>query len=91
MLIIFKILFGKLKRWKQEQDDVKEGVLALLHNELYQQFRYYITKNEITESELKNIECLYRGYHALGGNGTGTELYARVLDLPLKTDQEVSK
>ncbi len=33
-----------------------------------------------------NIEYLYRGYHALGGNGTGTELYERVKELKLKEE-----
>lgn len=33
------------------------------------------------------IEYLYRGYHALGGNGTGTELYERVKELKLKEEQ----
>ena len=35
---------------------------------------------------LKNIEYLYNAYHALGGNGTGTELYQRVQKLPLEEE-----
>ena len=33
-----------------------------------------------------NLEYLYRSYHALGGNGTGTELYNRAKALPIKND-----
>ncbi len=35
---------------------------------------------------MKNIEYLYKSYHALGGNGTGTELYTRAKSLPLHAD-----
>ena len=33
---------------------------------------------------LTNIGYLYDSYHALGGNGTGTELYNRAKALPIK-------
>ena len=35
---------------------------------------------------MRNLEYLYRSYHALGGNGTGTELYNRAKGLPIKND-----
>ena len=34
-------------------------------------------------TELNNIEKMYKAYHKLGGNGTGTELYERVLELKI--------
>mgnify|MGYP002569784639 CR=1 FL=1 len=40
----------------------------------------------INTSALKNLEYLYNSYHALGGNGTGTELYTRAKGLPIKED-----
>lgn len=70
-------------RWA-EQESLKEGVLSLLHDRLYQGCRYHIHNDEITDEEMKNMEYLYKGYHALGGNGTGTELYERIKKLPLK-------
>lgn len=38
----------------------------------------------IDTSGLKNLEYLYKSYHALGGNGTGTELYNRAKALPIR-------
>ena len=67
---------------------MKEGVLALLHDRLYQGCTHHINNGYITTEELKNMEYLYNGYHELGGNGTGTELYERVKDLPLKEDKK---
>ena len=69
----FKLMSAKMKARKKEDDAIKEGVLALLHG-------------KIADDEMKNMEYLYNGYHALGGNGTGTELYERIQKLPLKED-----
>lgn len=87
----FKLVSKKLEeRQKEEetrraeQEALKEGVLALLHDRLYQGCRYHIHNGEIADDEMKNMEYLYQGYHALGGNGTGTELYERIKKLPLK-------
>lgn len=68
------------------QNTLKEGVLALLHDRLYQGCRYHIGRGKITAAEMKNMEYLYSGYHTLGGNGTGTELYERVKELPLEEE-----
>lgn len=76
---------GRLKARKKEDDAIKAGVLALLHDRLYQGCRYHIHNGQIADDEMKNMEYLYNGYHALGGNGTGTELFERVKKLPLKS------
>ena len=65
---------------------IKEGLLAILHDRLYQACTYYITLGYIDTVGLKNIEYIYKAYHPLGGNGTGTELYNRAKALPLKED-----
>ena len=59
------------------------AVLAINHDQLYRQGEFYILSGEITMNELKNLEYLYRGYHALGGNGTGTEIYEKCKELPV--------
>lgn len=98
-----KLLFSRLKKdqlerqKKAEQESaeqklIKEGVLAILHDRLYQACMHYIDANEITAEDLRNLEYLYNGYHNLGGNGTGTELYNRCRCLPLKVkSREVSR
>lgn len=82
----YKILSARIKMYRKEQAALKEGVLALLHDRLYQGCRYHIHNEAIADDEMKNMEYLYNGYHALGGNGTGTELYERIKKLPLKED-----
>ncbi len=82
----FRWMGKRLKERKKEDEAIKEGVLALLHDRLYQGCNYHIRNREISSTEMKNMEYLYKGYHALGGNGTGTELYERVQNLPLKEE-----
>ena len=81
---------GALWKWVRGKfrtlDAMKDANLALLHDRLYQGCKHYIAQGHIDVDSLKNIEYLYRAYHALGGNGTGTELYARVQKLPIKED-----
>lgn len=78
----YKRINTKLK----EQEVMKEGILAILHDRLYQGCRYYIKQGCIDVESMKNVEYLYKSYHNLGGNGTGTELYNRVKGLPIKED-----
>lgn len=73
-----------LRKRIKEQNDIKAGLVALLHDKLYNYCTEYIERGHITVEELKNLEYIYNSYHALGGNGTGTELWLRVKELPIK-------
>ena len=75
--------YHRLAKKVEEQENVKDGILAILHDRLYQLCQYYLGQGVITPNALKNVEYLYRSYHSLGGNGTGTELYTRATKLPL--------
>lgn len=61
----------------QEQDYIREGLVSVLHDRLYHACNHFISQGYIEIDDLRNLEYLYRGYHKLGGNGTGTELYNR--------------
>lgn len=67
-----------MQRYKDNNDKVEkisEGILGLLQFRLYTQCREIIAKGQRTEEETEVIDRLYPSYHALGGNGTGTDLY----------------
>lgn len=82
----YRNLSKKIKAQKEENKAIKNGLLAILHDRLYQACTHYIEKGYIDLPSLKNIEYLYKSYHALGGNGTGTELYMRAKALPIRDD-----
>lgn len=84
LLAGYKRLAKKVKDQEAERKAIKDGLLAILHDRLYQACSFYITQGYIDQAGLKNLEYLYRSYHALGGNGTGTELYNRARKLPIK-------
>lgn len=63
---------------------IKEALLAILHNKIYTLGTQHIAEGHVTISDLNDFEHLYRAYHALGGNGTGTEVYQRVKNLQIK-------
>ena len=83
--ILLFLSFGlkQLKKEFQEQADLKEGLIAILHDRLFQSGMFFLNKGEISLTELNNIDEMYKAYHKLGGNGTGTEIYERVKELKL--------
>ena len=92
ILAVLTWLWRTLLRRKQENDEIKEGMMALLHDRIYQACQHYLAQGNIDTPGLKNIEYLYRSYHTLGGNGTGTELYNRCKALPIHdTDVWIQK
>ena len=76
--------WGYLVKKVTEYKTIKDGLLAIMHDRLYQSCTYYIKPGHIDMGGLKNLEYLYKSYHALGGNGTGTELYNRAKALPIR-------
>ena len=60
-----------------------DAVLALLHDRIYTECYRFMELGYITRDGLRNLNYLYRTYHVMGGNGTGTELYKRACALPI--------
>lgn len=80
---LIKRLYSKFKQELTTQKLLKEGMIVILHDRLYQLCTKYLDKGEITVDELENLELLYVSYHNLGGNGTGTALFNRCKDLKI--------
>ena len=59
------------------------GVLAAAYRSLSKRIKAQEEERKAVKEGLKNLEYLYKSYHALGGNGTGTELYNRAKALPI--------
>lgn len=72
----------------KEQKYLHDGVLAMLHDRLYLICTHYIKMGYIDTDGLDNVGVIYRAYHGLKGNGTGTNLYKRVCALPIKEGDE---
>ena len=81
-----KLLFKRAKKEVVEQQAIKQGLIAILHDRLHQVSYQLINKGTCTIADLENVEFLYKSYHELGGNGVCTEMYNRVKSLPFVTE-----
>ena len=78
-----KEIQDKCEQESKEQKFMREGLVSVLHDRLYQACTAFISQGYIEIGDLRNLEYLYNGYHNLGGNGTGTELFLSCKSLPL--------
>lgn len=88
--LCYKKLTFMFKKRLAEQEAIRDGMLATLHDRLFQECSYYLKLGYIplerAEEILDNLKIIYDAYHALGGNGTGTAIYNRVLKLQIRKD-----
>ena len=88
MAFMWKKIKKKFEQQKTENDSIKSGVKALLHDRLWQAHNYYTNKGYCSLEDKKNIEYLYEPYAALGGNGTGKEAYDDIFGLPPRPKED---
>lgn len=86
VIAVITWLWRALLRRKQENDEIKEGMMALLHDRIYQACSFFLKRGWCSLEDRSNLEYLYTPYKALGGNGTGESLYKKCLELPLTTE-----
>lgn len=63
-----------------------DAICALCRDRILQGYRYYKQHGEISAQDLETMSNLYQAYHNLGGNGTITNVYDKILALPIKAD-----
>ena len=84
----YKKLKTKLNRTADEHKALKQAMIAMLHDSLYKSCSKYIALGYIplekAEEIMENLKMIYDAYHALGGNGSVTEIYKRFKRLPIK-------
>jgi hypothetical protein len=75
-------VLGFICRWIFTQfKALKFGVQAILRDRIIDQYNKYMDKEFIPIYAMENVTAMYKEYHALGGNGTITELYKQLLEL----------
>lgn len=86
--VVGKRIHNQVKKSKDKTEqrfkNLEFANVALLHDKIYQQCSFFIGQGWVNVDDLENLEYLWRGYHKLGGNGTGEILYNKVKDLPNK-------
>ena len=74
--------YKKLAARVKKQDAIRLGVMALLWECLFRIYNDAERVGCISIDALDNTNNIYNQYHALGGNGVGTELFKRLCALP---------
>ncbi|WP_051905320.1 hypothetical protein [Bifidobacterium actinocoloniiforme] len=73
----------KSHRKEEAKDQAMEaGLRTLLRAELLEIHAEYVPLGHIPVAVMEEAERVYRAYHLLGGNGTGTKLYEELKALP---------
>jgi hypothetical protein len=75
--ISIKLIFRQFKA-------IKLGMQAMLRDGIINQYNKYIERDYIPIYALENVTAMYEQYHALGGNGTITQLYVELKELSHK-------
>lgn len=65
------------------------GMQAMLRDRIIDQYNKYMEREYIPIYALENVEAMYKEYHALGGNGTITQLYEELLELSKRRKETV--
>ena len=95
--VLFTTLMSRSteKKRRAEVDEIRQndrtkqlenGVQSLLRAEIIRSHEKYMDKGFCPVYAREALSRIYESYHALGGNGTMTELYKQVMALP--TDKE---
>lgn len=67
-------------------EKVEDASLSTLHTNLYSLTYKLFERGSITPEEIDELENIFKPYHALGGNSTGSDYYQRAKSLPLKKE-----
>lgn len=87
---IIAILSGVVRYMYVSFRAMKLGMQAILRNDIIDVYNKCVSREPkayIKLYEISNVEAMYTQYHALGGNGTVTNLYNDLMELP--TEKEV--
>ena len=90
LTVIVGILSYFCRYFKRKLDDQKvihEALKELLRIQLFNLHTHYVkNRGNIPIYGKENATAIYNAYHALKGNGVGTNLYKEIMALPTKSD-----
>lgn len=84
--IIVTSMITRKKKLSERERNIENGLQSLLRAEIIRSHEKYMDREYCPVYAREALTRIYESYHALGGNGTMTELYKQVMALP--TDKE---
>lgn len=81
-------LGAQVSRIRKKDEALYCGMKVLLRAALNDAYEAYVTEQHPLSLERKReIDEAYEAYAALGGNGTGMQLYEELCEVPIKTSR----
>ena len=88
IIMILTWLIHRVKGEKNQYHMLKEGLRAILHDNLYQACSTYLARGYCSIDDRENLEEMYKPYKNLNGNGTAEHLYHKCQELPLEPEEK---
>lgn len=82
--LLVQWLIGKLDK---RDNPIRHGVKELLYCKLVHYDELLQSRGYTPLEDKETVERVYTAYHALGGNGVGTEIRNKVISSPVKEDK----
>lgn len=80
--LIVQRLLGRLDK----SDPVRGGIRILLFMRLELLYRQTLERGFCSIADKRTAEDIYMNYHALGGNGVGTEMITHIREAEIESD-----
>lgn len=81
-VILFTSTVATIKLMWKKQKAYETGLTGLLYVSIRAYYKECENKGYATVEDKEDMCAVYNSYHTLGGNGTGTALYKRVMAMP---------
>ena len=75
---------GQLKKAKSENKAITEALGALLRNAMFEIYEKYRDQDEVPVQIQDEMSSLYKPYHNLGFNNTGTKIHDEIMSKKTK-------
>ena len=72
-----------LQKEKVRNQAIEDGVRDILRMQILDTYERCTQVGKITVSRKDAIDSAYRSYHALGGNGTITQVHNEIMEMPI--------
>ena len=73
----------KLKEERVRNQAIENGVRDILRMQILDTYERCKAAGEISVSRKDAIDSAYKSYHALGGNGTITQVHNELMEMPI--------
>lgn len=76
------VFLAKMARQQKEANSrTRDFEKSMQRAEIIRYFRIVVEQGKpISPEELNHLDSCYKAYHALGGNGTGTVMYNKIME-----------